>query len=147
MSDDEVPGFLADSRARYVADLVGIGQDEDAAMKATGEQLEAMFPGGRPAGGHVLFRIEDGGEPVGALWLGPGTDGVTGRWAVWEIFLEEHHRGRGIGTLTMLLAENEVRSRGGAEMTLSVFGHNDVARHVYEKVGYETTATQMRKVL
>jgi ribosomal protein S18 acetylase RimI-like enzyme len=147
MKDDEVPHFLAESRARYVADLVGIGQDEEAAMKTTGEQLEAMFPAGRPADGHALFRIEDDGEPVGALWLGPGTDNVKGRWSVWEIFLDEGHRGQGIGTQTMLLAEDEVRSRGGSEMTLNVFGHNDVARHVYEKVGYQTSATQMRKVL
>jgi ribosomal protein S18 acetylase RimI-like enzyme len=66
---------------------------------------------------------------------------------VWEIFLEENARGRGVGTAAMLLAEQEVRSRGATEIALNVFGPNQVARHVYEKIGYETTAIQMRKKL
>ena len=47
----------------------------------------------------------------------------------------------------MLLAEDEARGHGATELGLNVFGSNRVARHLYDSLGYETTAVQMRKPL
>jgi ribosomal protein S18 acetylase RimI-like enzyme len=47
----------------------------------------------------------------------------------------------------MTLAEDEARARGATELGLNVFGHNPVAKHLYESMGYETTVTLMRRIL
>ena len=146
MSDDELSAFLPASAERHIEDVVGTGIDEAVARSSTDSLLNAMFPDGRTTEDNVVFAIEEEGRPVGALWLGRNAE-MPHRWAVWEIFLENEHRAHGLGTQAMLLAEDEVRSRGGTEMTLNVYAYNDVARHVYEKIGYEPTAMQMRKVL
>jgi len=45
----------------------------------------------------------------------------------------------------MELAEAEARSRGASELELNVFGHNQVARQLYESMGYTATAIRMKK--
>jgi ribosomal protein S18 acetylase RimI-like enzyme len=47
----------------------------------------------------------------------------------------------------MLLAESQARSKGATDLSLNVFGHNAVARHLYEELGYSTIAIRMRKQL
>jgi hypothetical protein len=45
----------------------------------------------------------------------------------------------------MRLAENEARARGMTSLGLNVHGQNMVARSLYESLGYEVTALQMKK--
>ena len=47
----------------------------------------------------------------------------------------------------MTLAEEAARNHGATELGLNVFGHNAVARSLYESMGYQTTAVNMRKSL
>ena len=47
----------------------------------------------------------------------------------------------------MLLAEEQAHGAGATQIGLNVFGHNTVARRLYEALGYETTAVLMRKEL
>ncbi len=47
----------------------------------------------------------------------------------------------------MELAEAEARLRGATELGLNVFGHNQVARQLYESMGYTATSIQMKKNL
>ena len=47
----------------------------------------------------------------------------------------------------MELAESEARSRGATELGLNVFGHNQVARQLYESMDDVTTAIRMNKNL
>ena len=54
-------------------------------------------------------------------------------------------RGRGYGRDAMRLAEAEARSRGMTSLGLNVHGQNTIARDLYESLGYEITALQMKK--
>jgi ribosomal protein S18 acetylase RimI-like enzyme len=45
----------------------------------------------------------------------------------------------------MRLAEDEARARGMKSLGLNVHGQNMVARSLYESLGYQTTALQMKK--
>jgi ribosomal protein S18 acetylase RimI-like enzyme len=47
----------------------------------------------------------------------------------------------------MLEAENYVRSKNGASISLSVFGNNIVARKLYDSLNYETIRVGMKKNL
>jgi ribosomal protein S18 acetylase RimI-like enzyme len=45
----------------------------------------------------------------------------------------------------MQRAEDEARARGMTSLGLNVHGHNVVARSLYESLGYDVTAMQMKK--
>jgi ribosomal protein S18 acetylase RimI-like enzyme len=47
----------------------------------------------------------------------------------------------------MLEAEDYVRSKNGASISLSVFGNNVVARKLYDSLNYETIRVGMKKSL
>jgi ribosomal protein S18 acetylase RimI-like enzyme len=47
----------------------------------------------------------------------------------------------------MLLAEDLARVNGATTIGLNVFGHNRIARDLYNSLGYEESAVVMRKSL
>lgn len=62
-----------------------------------------------------------------------------------NIEIHENHRGKGYCRAAMQLPELAVAEQGAATLGLNVFGYNTVARDLYESLGYETVATQIRK--
>lgn len=50
------------------------------------------------------------------------------------------YRGRGIGKRLMLLAEEQARARGYAKLSLIVFEGNEIARGLYQRLGYREVA-------
>jgi ribosomal protein S18 acetylase RimI-like enzyme len=137
--------FLARGRKHYVGDRVRAGDEPAAAARRADDDYRYAFPDGRPATGHLVFRVEHDGDKVGMLWIGPRPDGSRHHWWVWNITIGEAFRARGLGRRTMLLAEVEARAAGATELGLNVFGHNAVAIGLYRSLGYEVTAMQMRK--
>ena len=51
------------------------------------------------------------------------------------------------GREAMLLAEGEARSHGMTSLGLNVHGQNKVARSLYDSLGYDVMAQQMKKPL
>jgi RimJ/RimL family protein N-acetyltransferase len=70
--------------------------------------------------------------------VGHGLLMPTGRPGVceWAIFLDEEHRGRGMGTEMNRLSIELARASGHRMLWLSVEPHNRPAVRSYEKVGY-----------
>ena len=64
-----------------------------------------------------------------------------------ELYVEEDQRGRGYGKQAMLLIEEKARELGLKSIGLHVFGSNQIARNLYEAVGYEIKSVNMSKVL
>ncbi len=147
LAGPEIPEFLAASRDGYIADRVTSGDDHAIAERAAEETIATMFPGGEPGPGHLLFRVEEDNQPVGSLWIGPEPIDRSGSWWVFDITIDEQHRGRGLGKEAMLLAEREARSNGATKLGLNVFGNNTVVRHLYETLGYGVVAIRMSKSL
>jgi GNAT superfamily N-acetyltransferase len=86
------------------------------------------------------------GEKVGTLWLGL-RNGVGPDWWIFDVVIDEPHRGTGLGRPTLRAAEDFVTSRGGTRLGLNVFGPNEVARHLYDAAGYVVSTQQMYKDL
>ena len=139
--------WIAASKEDYAKDLLRSGDSIEEAAAHAAESIETYFPEGRPAGGHFVYAVMNGSEVVGFLWIGPHPNGPSAGWWVWDIAINEEHRGRGYGRETMLLAEDQVKAMGGHELGLNVFGFNTVARGLYESLGYETVAIRMSKKL
>jgi ribosomal protein S18 acetylase RimI-like enzyme len=148
MREDEFPAWLPrmrDAYAQAMIDDAGVSP-EGAAEKAAAD-VEQLFPGGTPSPEQLVFVVEADGEPVGELWLMERDLMGQPNLFVYDVHVDEAHRGRGYGKAAMLLAEEEARKRGLDRLALNVFGRNTVARGLYTSLGYVENAIAMSKDL
>jgi ribosomal protein S18 acetylase RimI-like enzyme len=143
---EQLPAWLRRTHDEYIRSRIAAGESAEEARENADRSEERAFPGGVLAHGHQVFEVIEGAEIVGQLWIGPRTTGGDDWW-VYDIEISEEHRGRGFGRATMEAAESEARARGARTLGLNVFGFNTIARGLYESLGYETSAIQMRKPL
>ncbi|MHA7262075.1 GNAT family N-acetyltransferase [Arthrobacter sp. TMN-37] len=146
MPAERLGRWLAGSMSTYIDERVMAGETIEQARANAGRSLQAFFPAGRPAPGHLVFDLVAEESPVGYLWIGP-TEEQKDAWWVYDIAVDEPFRHRGLGRQAMLLAEEEARRSGASSLGLNVFGHNGPAQRLYEQLGYTTTAIQMKKQL
>jgi GNAT superfamily N-acetyltransferase len=146
----ELPEFIRKAREGYAEQIEqhAYTPREEARAKAEAD-IAALLPDGRVPEGHYAFVIEDEstGDAVGRLWFAERTRGAeTVAW-IYEISIDEHARGGGLGRDAMLLLEDEVRRRGWPAIALNVFGGNDPARSLYRSLGYAEVSVWMSKEL
>ena len=150
LRDDEVRGFIEGLRREYVRGLIADARmtREEAEEKAATDHA-SLFPGGSPQPDHHMYVLEnEAAEPIGHLfWARRLAPGATARAFLYEIYLEEPVRGRGLGRKTMELLETEVRAAGLPGIDLNVWGGNDLARSLYRSLGFEERAVFMSKEL
>lgn len=107
-----------------------------------------MLPQGLATPGHLVLQAVVGSTPVGRVWIGlDHPRGTVGSAFLYDIELEEEHRGRGLGRQLLRAAEDVVRTHGLHALELNVFGANTRAVHLYSSAGYTVTTQQMRKPL
>jgi ribosomal protein S18 acetylase RimI-like enzyme len=143
--DEAMANWMAKLRVSYVADRISTGESEEEANRVADAQLGALFPEGRLAAGNEVWNVCADGQPVGTIWIGPRNPEYPLSYWVWDVVIDEDCRGKGYGRAAMVLAEERARELGATDLGLNVFGYNTVARHLYESLGYETMAVQMRK--
>lgn len=147
LTEEELASWMEAQSADYITERVGAGDTEEEAQRVATEQYASVFSDGRPVPGHLFSRVMDGDDAVGWLWIGPRSLARPEAFWVWNVVIDEAYRGRGFGRTAMHLAEEQAREQGAREIGLNVFGHNKIARSLYEKLGYEVSAMQMRKPL
>jgi len=106
---------------------------------ATQDEFEQWLPGQEAAYAREI--AESGALPATAAAEKARRDMA---W-VNDVEVDPEYRGRGYGRAAMLLAEREARVRGMTSLGLNVHGQNTVARSLYDSLGYQVTAQQMRK--
>lgn len=144
----EFDDWLPRQEAGYAEQIIASGgMPPEAAREKARRDSQRSFSAGRSTPGQLVFRVLAGDEPVAWLWLAvPGPDDPAMAW-VYDIVVDEAHRGRGYGRQAMLLAEQEARAHGMTSIGLNVHGKNLVARSLYDSLGYEVTTQQMKKPL
>jgi ribosomal protein S18 acetylase RimI-like enzyme len=149
MTDAEFADWITVSRGEYVRERVVAGEPEEVARRLSDEQHASLFPDGRPGAGHRLLVIEQDGDPIGMVWVGPHPQRPERSDSVWlyNIEIDQACRGRGAGRAALELLEQRLRADGRTELALNVFGHNSVARHLYSSAGYREVAVTMAKRL
>lgn len=95
----------------------------------------------------LVYAIQEDGRDVGRLCVGERQLQERRVLWVWDVLVDEEHRGRGLGGAAMRLVEDEARRFGLARVELNVFGGNDAARGLYRSLGYEEWAISMAKDL
>ena len=95
-----------------------------------GSELEGFF------GGFVW--VEEG-RVVGNITV-QRADKFGHRWQIANVAVAPSHRGRGLSRLLMERALDHVRDHGGQYAVLQVYAENQVARTLYDHMGFETVA-------
>ena len=146
---DEIEAWLPRLAAEYAAKIAESGAlPPDEARRKAENDLRRQLTDGPDRAGQLIFRLMAGERPVGWLWLAmPYPGGDPGMAWVNNVEVDEEFRGRGYGRQAMMLAEREAAARGMTSVGLNVHGQNTVARGLYDSLGYQVTAQQMKKVL
>jgi len=91
--------------------------------------------------------IESDGDPVGELWLAERDTEFRRVLWIYDVHVDDAHRGQGYGRAAMLFAEDEARRLGLSGVSLNVFGGNETARGLYRSLGYAEEAVYMTKLV
>lgn len=69
--------------------------------------------------------------------------------SVWlfNIEIDAGARGQGFGRAALDLLERQMLTDAKSELSLNVFGHNTIARNLYNSAGYREAAITMTKTL
>jgi len=130
---EEAERYLRGSWRNYAREVAHEhGFELDDALAKTRKQFDSILPEGSATPGHDFFDLE-ADELVGSLWVTER----DGDLFIYDIVIDEAHRGSGHGTAAMQAVEKLARERGMAGIGLSVFAHNDGAIRLYERLGYE----------
>lgn len=136
MTDEEYAAFIDHLVEGYAADMAAAGAvDPASAREAARRQTDGLLHGGAATPGHFLLTAR-APDPVGFLWLFVG-EGPAGTYGfVYDVEVGAAHRGRGLGRAIMEEASAVATREGAHYVGLNVFGFNDVARSLYESMGY-----------
>jgi ribosomal protein S18 acetylase RimI-like enzyme len=85
------------------------------------------------------------GVEVGTVWFALRDSGVGRSVWIYDIIINENFRRKGYASRTLELVEDRARALGAKSVELHVFGHNQGARALYEKVGYKEMSITMAK--
>jgi RimJ/RimL family protein N-acetyltransferase len=148
LTEAEFAPYLQGTMRDYAAENVKAGYWSEAEAQARAEKVFAeLLPDGVKTAAQHLYSIRDAqtGEPVGVIWLHENER--RGMGFIYDFVIFEAFRRRGYGTQALLLLEDEARRMKLPKLHLHVFGHNTVAKALYEKVGYTVTSYDMAKPL
>jgi ribosomal protein S18 acetylase RimI-like enzyme len=148
MTQTEYEIFLERIIPEYAADKVRAGDwAESEALERSRKEFLTDLPQGIQTKNQHLYTVYDEDMAVGLIWLHANIDSPTRDGFIFELYVDENHRGKGYSKQAMLLIEEKARELGLKSIGLHVFGSNQIARNLYEAVGYEITSVNMSKVL
>ncbi|MEV0808765.1 GNAT family N-acetyltransferase [Micromonospora sp. NPDC050200] len=148
MTDEQYLRYRERAEVDYADNIAASGaMPLPEARRKAREDYARLLPDGLRTEGHRLWTAYDGDDEVGVLWLHleRRSDGLHAFGYDFEVRADL--RRRGYGRAAILAAEQVCRELGVVSVGLSVFGFNSGARALYEQMGYEVTAVQMRKRL
>jgi ribosomal protein S18 acetylase RimI-like enzyme len=150
LREDEFAEFLEQGRKQYADDVHRNGSmTPEAATAKAARDFAQLLPEGLATPGQTIAAIEEveTGERVGRLWFAKRELGGRTVSYLYDITIDEPHRGRGLGRAAMLAFEQAAAADGLDVLELNVFGGNTRARGLYRSLGFVETAVHMQKHL
>jgi ribosomal protein S18 acetylase RimI-like enzyme len=143
MNSSEFERYLRYAIRNYADEHVKAGNwnEQEAISKAT-KEFEKLLPEGEKTVNNKLFIIRCEDKEVGMIWLAQRSND---KGFIYDINIWEGNQGRGYGKQAMKEIEKVARKLSLKSISLHVFGHNQVARGLYEKLGYLETDIIMEK--
>ena len=145
---DDIAQWQAHMWVDYRNELLAVGFTSESADANIERHQKALFSDGVPNADQHVLEVWCDEDRVGFLWLAKGYSlGDPDHWYVYDIVIFPEFRGRGWGRDAMLAGEEYAASRGGTQLSLNVWGHNTVARSLYESLEFVPVAIEMRKTI
>jgi ribosomal protein S18 acetylase RimI-like enzyme len=135
--------------AMYAQEFVdsGILTPEEARTRAETD-YDALLTDGLATENHLIWSADnEAGETVGSIWVALMPDRKPPHSFVYSLDVDAGHRRKGYGQAIMEAAMQECRERGIGTMGLNVFGHNETARRLYDRLGFTVASTSMKTTL
>ncbi|CAM4291378.1 GNAT family acetyltransferase [Bacillus manliponensis] len=137
--------YIEDAIQSYARQKVAAGNwTSEEAMSKSKEEFQRLLPDGEKTENNYLFTIFAEDEEVGMIWISRIFDEVG---FIYKIQIAEAFQGKGYGKAAMKEIEIVAKELGMKKIELHVFGHNKVAKHLYESLDYETTNIRMAKTI
>lgn len=150
MSAGEFETYRQGAVENYAQDHVEAGNwhPSEAVQKAEADFLK-LLPDGITSKQQHLFSIKDEqtGANVGMIWFAVMDRAGQPAAFIYDFMIYEAFRRRGYGKQALTALEETTKELGLGTISLHVFGHNQAAIALYQKVGYETTDIHMTKRL
>ncbi|MDI3408711.1 GNAT family N-acetyltransferase [Streptomyces cavernicola] len=143
LTESEYPDWLAAKKASYARTWMARGVPEEQARAKSERDYARLLPDGLATAGALLSVLTHEGTDVGTLWLALQEDGAF----VYDVEVDEQHRGHGHGRSLMLLAERQAADARAGTIGLNVFAGNTPALRLYESLGYEPLTYHLYKPL
>lgn len=147
MIDSEYAIWSVESKDNYRNEIISNGYTFAEAQKKADEDMQKLLPLGLQSPDQYIFSIKNNDEWVGTLWFAVKGAADNRKAFIYDIILKDSTRGKGYGKKAMKLLESEVKKLGLRHIGLHVFGHNKIARNLYNSLGYEITNLNMEKIL
>ena len=145
MTPGEYDDYARDAEEDYAQEVHQSGlADLETARKRAADTFAELLPNGLDSPRMHLWTAVVDDQPVGMGWIELREDPASTSAYIFNVELREEARGRGLGRQLMLALHEEARALGATSVGLNVFGHNTVARTLYESLGYVVTAQNMK---
>jgi ribosomal protein S18 acetylase RimI-like enzyme len=143
MNADEFQKYLSSAIQSYAEEKVLSGNwDQEESISKAEEEYNRLLPKGEKTEYNFLYTILSDDKAIGMIWLAQLSEE---KGYIYDVYIEEKYQGFGYGKEAMKQIENVGQKLGIKKIGLHVFGHNKVARGLYEKLGYQTTNVLMEK--
>ncbi|MBI2521006.1 MAG: GNAT family N-acetyltransferase [Bdellovibrio sp.] len=147
ISDSEYAIWVNQSNNEYREEMIKNGLTFEEAQKKTDDAFRTFLPEGSKSKDNYIYTIKVESRWVGTIWFCLRGAPNNRKAFICDIVLDEKERGKGFGKQAMLMLEEEVKKHGLKHIGLHVFGHNKIARNLYQSLGYEITNLYLEKAL
>ncbi len=147
ISENEYAIWMVQSKDQYREENVKNGLTVVEAQKKTDDDFQRLLPQGLKSKDNYIYAIKVEARWVGTVWFGVRGAENNRKAFIFDLVLDENARGKGHGKQAMLLIEDEVKKIGLKHIGLHVFGHNKIARNLYQSLGYEIMNLILEKTL
>lgn len=145
MSSDEFQQYQGYAIENFANEQIKSGNwKQKGAISKAEEEYKRLLPDGSNTDNNYLFTIRDGELKVGMVWLAKKDDN---KGFIYDINIWKGDQGKGYGKQAMKQIEIIAKEIGLNRIGLHVFGHNKVARSLYDQLGYVETSIKMEKSL
>ncbi len=143
MTSTEFQTYFSSAIENYAKEKVSAKNwNEKEAMSKARQEYESLLPNEEKTENNYLFTVTYEEQAIGMIWL---EHKIEDKGFIRDFRISEKYQGRGFGKEVMKQIEEVGRERGVKKLGLHVFGHNKVAKKLYEKLGYQTTNVMMIK--
>ncbi|MET4561778.1 ribosomal protein S18 acetylase RimI-like enzyme [Lysinibacillus parviboronicapiens] len=146
MNHEEFQQYISFAIEDYAKDKVAAGNWHiDEAIDLSRDSFTRLLPQDEKTDLNTLFSIFHNDMLVGMIWISQKSPTHLDEGFIYDFIIYEQYQGQGYGKAAMKELEIIAKGMGMKKIGLHVFGHNKIARGLYEKMGYEITNITMSK--